>query len=191
MDKQKLASIVEAAAGLSENPHFQPEGQMNIITGQVAHNISLKTSNINPPNIRAEIFGILPELMQHQNNCRCFEFGCQVNNKLLRYFLENEKERAMKAEMPESSKNETSKADVSIQTQSVEIATNTTVECSPPPERASEAQNMVIAEEEQQLMKQLDSKKVQVMQVTKCPHTNRKHYAKNMCSSCYRKFGRN
>ena len=30
-----------------------------------------------------------------------------------------------------------------------------------------------------------------VMQITKCPHVNRKHYAKNMCSSCYRKFGRN
>jgi hypothetical protein len=29
------------------------------------------------------------------------------------------------------------------------------------------------------------------MMVTKCPHTMRKHYAKNMCSSCYRKFGRN
>lgn len=23
-----------------------------------------------------------------------------------------------------------------------------------------------------------------------CPHTDRKHYAKNMCSSCYRRFGR-
>ena len=31
----------------------------------------------------------------------------------------------------------------------------------------------------------------QVMKVTKCPHANRKHYAKNMCSSCYRKYGRN
>lgn len=29
------------------------------------------------------------------------------------------------------------------------------------------------------------------MQITACPHTNRKHYAKNMCSSCYRKYGRN
>ena len=29
------------------------------------------------------------------------------------------------------------------------------------------------------------------MKITKCPHTHRKHYAKNMCSSCYRKFGRN
>ena len=29
------------------------------------------------------------------------------------------------------------------------------------------------------------------MQITKCPHTHRKHYAKNMCSSCYRKYGRN
>ena len=31
----------------------------------------------------------------------------------------------------------------------------------------------------------------QIMKITKCPHTNRKHYAKNMCSSCYRKYGRN
>jgi hypothetical protein len=31
----------------------------------------------------------------------------------------------------------------------------------------------------------------QVMKITKCPHVNRKHYAKNMCSSCYRKYGRN
>mmetsp|Transcript_5412 Transcript_5412/g.8376 ORF Transcript_5412/g.8376 Transcript_5412/m.8376 type:complete len:126 (-) Transcript_5412:95-472(-) len=31
----------------------------------------------------------------------------------------------------------------------------------------------------------------QVMKITRCPHTNRKHYAKNMCSSCYRKYGRN
>ena len=29
------------------------------------------------------------------------------------------------------------------------------------------------------------------MTITKCPHVHRKHYAKNMCSSCYRKYGRN
>lgn len=29
------------------------------------------------------------------------------------------------------------------------------------------------------------------MTITKCPHTDRKHYAKNMCSTCYRKVGRN
>ena len=29
-----------------------------------------------------------------------------------------------------------------------------------------------------------------VMTNTNCPHANRKHYAKNMCSSCYRKNGR-
>lgn len=28
------------------------------------------------------------------------------------------------------------------------------------------------------------------MTITECPHTNRKHYAKNMCSTCYRKLGR-
>ena len=27
-------------------------------------------------------------------------------------------------------------------------------------------------------------------QVSACPHTNRKHYAKNMCSVCYHRFGR-
>jgi hypothetical protein len=36
-----------------------------------------------------------------------------------------------------------------------------------------------------------DQQKSNVMTITKCPHVHRKHYAKNMCSSCYRKFGRN
>ena len=36
-----------------------------------------------------------------------------------------------------------------------------------------------------------DDQRAAVMTITKCPHTHRKHYAKNMCSSCYRKFGRN
>jgi hypothetical protein len=27
--------------------------------------------------------------------------------------------------------------------------------------------------------------------ITNCPHIFRKHYAKGMCASCYRKFGRN
>jgi len=35
-----------------------------------------------------------------------------------------------------------------------------------------------------------DNKKASIMMVTKCPHTDRKHYAKNMCASCYRKNGR-
>lgn len=28
------------------------------------------------------------------------------------------------------------------------------------------------------------------MNVYKCPHTDRKHYAKNMCNNCYHKLGR-
>ena len=30
----------------------------------------------------------------------------------------------------------------------------------------------------------------EAMKITDCPHVNRKHYAKNMCSTCYRKHGR-
>jgi hypothetical protein len=29
-----------------------------------------------------------------------------------------------------------------------------------------------------------------MMMISACPHTDRKHYAKNMCASCYRKSGR-
>ena len=47
------------------------------------------------------------------------------------------------------------------------------------------------SEDEAYLEKVLASKAPTAMQITKCPHVNRKHYAKNMCSSCYRKFGRN
>ncbi len=34
------------------------------------------------------------------------------------------------------------------------------------------------------------SKSCGVSRVSACPHTNRKHYAKNMCSVCYHRFGR-
>jgi hypothetical protein len=37
----------------------------------------------------------------------------------------------------------------------------------------------------------MHSSNQKVMKITDCPHTSRKHYAKNMCSSCYRKYGRN
>mmetsp|Transcript_178 Transcript_178/g.227 ORF Transcript_178/g.227 Transcript_178/m.227 type:complete len:115 (-) Transcript_178:341-685(-) len=30
----------------------------------------------------------------------------------------------------------------------------------------------------------------QLKEVTACPHHDRKHYAKNMCSRCYHKYGR-
>ena len=30
----------------------------------------------------------------------------------------------------------------------------------------------------------------QVKKITACPHTNRKHYAKNMCNDCYHRQGR-
>ena len=36
-----------------------------------------------------------------------------------------------------------------------------------------------------------DFQRHQAKPVTQCPHKDRKHYAKNMCSSCYRRFGRN
>lgn len=35
-----------------------------------------------------------------------------------------------------------------------------------------------------------DFQKHQSKPVTMCPHKDRKHYAKGMCSSCYRRFGR-
>lgn len=34
------------------------------------------------------------------------------------------------------------------------------------------------------------AKKQEQMRVTKCKHTDRKHYAKNLCANCYRRFGR-
>lgn len=35
-----------------------------------------------------------------------------------------------------------------------------------------------------------DFQKHQSKPITDCPHPDRKHYAKGMCSSCYRKYGR-
>lgn len=88
MDKQKVAPIGEAVGGTPAVPLRQAA-----ITGHNTNN-SFKQSSA-----RAEIFGILPELLKHQSKCACFEFGCQINAKLLRYFLETEKELALKADL--------------------------------------------------------------------------------------------
>ena len=39
-------------------------------------------------------------------------------------------------------------------------------------------------------LSQTDNSRPEPMKITRCPHTNRKHYAKNMCANCYRRFGR-
>mmetsp|Transcript_32501 Transcript_32501/g.56216 ORF Transcript_32501/g.56216 Transcript_32501/m.56216 type:complete len:136 (-) Transcript_32501:3390-3797(-) len=36
----------------------------------------------------------------------------------------------------------------------------------------------------------LEDLKKNLMVVSRCPHTDRKHYAKNMCCNCYHKSGR-
>jgi len=45
--------------------------------------------------------------------------------------------------------------------------------------------------EAEKLLISNNEKETNHMKITKCAHVNRKHYAKNMCSSCYRKYGRN
>ena len=54
-----------------------------------------------------------------------------------------------------------------------------------------QAAKQEVDDEEAMLEAMIASKAPTSMKITKCPHTNRKHYAKNMCSSCYRNFGRN
>ncbi|CAG9335724.1 unnamed protein product [Blepharisma stoltei] len=35
-----------------------------------------------------------------------------------------------------------------------------------------------------------DSKRPKKMKITACPHVNKRHYARNMCSTCYHRSGR-
>ena len=44
--------------------------------------------------------------------------------------------------------------------------------------------------QENMMIEELMNEPKRVKLVNKCPHPERKHCAKNMCSSCYRKYGR-
>lgn len=52
------------------------------------------------------------------------------------------------------------------------------------------AQNEVSCAQNDDLLDLLLDSKRKTKTVTACPHTNRKHYAKNMCCACYHRMGR-
>jgi hypothetical protein len=90
------------------------------------------------------------------------DIACRLNSKLLHYFMQKEF-------LNKNEKDTPFRESPHLETENESVPTKANEE----PERAAQ-QGETCA-----------------MKVTKCPHTNRKHYAKNMCSSCYRKFGRN
>lgn len=69
----------------------------------------------------------------------------------------------------------------------------------PKAETNLEQQNLILSEESSDKESEsMDKKQLsdgtnmrKRMNVFKCPHTKRKHYAKNMCNNCYHKQGRN
>ena len=104
-------------------------------------------------------------MVAHQNSCSSITNGCQFNAKLLQYFIQKEFVEKKEEELP-------------LQDEPLETKEETLEEIQP--------------EEPSHCCDHGDEiQKANVMTITKCPHTLRKHYAKNMCSSCYRKFGRN
>ena len=56
-------------------------------------------------------------------------------------------------------------------------------------ESEKQSEESVLSDEQKQSLDNSNLRKR--MNVFKCPHTERKHYAKNMCNNCYHKQGRN
>ncbi|CAG9335708.1 unnamed protein product [Blepharisma stoltei] len=57
-------------------------------------------------------------------------------------------------------------------------------------EEVSEVKEAESQKEDKKNSKKKRSRKSPKMKVTACPHYNNRHYAKNMCNSCYHKSGR-
>ena len=104
-------------------------------------------------------------MVEHQQVCRTQSKSCHLNSVLLQYFIQRElidKNTSEVASQDQGQEEEPHEDDQIAKTPEQEPSMSSVIE---PPK--------------------------QVMKITKCPHVNRKHYAKNMCSSCYRKYGRN
>eukprot|EP00347_Sterkiella_histriomuscorum_P000559 403375380 len=142
---------------------------------------------------RNEILNQLPHQMGIQKQC-LVGCNCQINKNLLEYFVQNEllklqsptKILEVAKQQPESSLR-LDFTDNTLLQQNFETKHND-LEC-------VTNQQQILGQNLDQLSKNqnenLQDSAQKVMAITKCPHVNRKHYAKNMCSSCYRKYGRN
>ena len=114
-----------------------------------------------------QILSQLPEMITYQRKCAQSgtDIACKLNSKLLKYFIQ--KEFTDKQIHPENSNSQ----EPSI---------------IKPKKSLDEAEPDTETKE-----KEVKKDNGATMLITNCPHTERKHYAKGMCSSCYRKFGRN
>ena len=112
-------------------------------------------------------------MVAHQNECANGSNGCQFNSKLLQYFIQKEFVEKKEQEQP-----------ALVPDREVSVPVVETKEATLEEKVSNEHSQCCSASVE-------DIQKSNVMTITKCPHVHRKHYAKNMCSSCYRKFGRN
>ena len=119
----------------------------------------------------------MAHVIEHQRVCHNPQsIGCDLNSKLLQYFIQNEFMRE---------KNCSNCCHAPAHTTIEQSIKKVSESALPELEASAPSENIDCKSSG----KQGDSKQ-SVMMITKCPHTDRKHYAKNMCSSCYRKFGR-
>jgi hypothetical protein len=138
-------------------------------------------------DLKMQILSELPGAMNQQKSCpiQGGDIYCRLNSKLLQYFLHQEFLQ----------KEDTPAAEATVEAPKPfehEFVAPTPKEMVAEGQQALEQLNN--ASDPSAVEKQMTSTKQNVgnsMKITKCPHVHRKHYAKNMCSSCYRKFGRN
>jgi len=146
------------------------------------------------------ILSQLPELLCHQKGCESDKPGCQFNAKLLQYFINKEflqKPKKASSEVANEASEPVASIENTVESKQVEVLDISDKQASEEQKKEQESENCCHHHEAghhheaAEKSSEDDDQRAAVMTITKCPHTSRKHYAKNMCSSCYRKFGRN
>ncbi|CDW81820.1 UNKNOWN [Stylonychia lemnae] len=154
-------------------------------------------------DLRSEIMQQLPQSLNPQNQCT-MTCHCQLNKNLLEYFVQNELTKLQNPTGVQGKYSE-SQREALLQKDVIEpllIQPVAKLEEQILSSSSIDANGNPVDQLSKQGLENLQDSQQKVMAITKCPHVNRKHYAKvkflqfknsyqNMCSSCYRKYGRN
>lgn len=171
-------------------------------------------------DLKYQILSLLPQMMEHQKSCDSGNPSCKMNQLLWQYFIQKEISDSIgidqkqfldtNDQQPFNITNDLisgTKTDARPSFDGDSKGEGKTIQGDQDLTQNPQANQIKIDSKEDNLDEKEEAPanneegdkeegndadgKGYVMRITKCPHHTRKHYAKNMCSSCYRKYGRN
>lgn len=163
--------LIQQEAMKKSKPEEQPSNAQSVLN-------LLATTQTDP-----NLLGLLLKPQAPQNPL--FQSSSDVNIFLLNYYIQNEREKRQKEDEISSLLKVLIKQQASSQTVDRNPKSDSLSHSNPEPGQSSDQADAV--SDPKQIEFEQEKKKREIIN---CPHKTKKHYAKNMCITCYHRRGR-